>query len=282
MKKGVYIVVFSCLCMMMWTVGCTDKKPMSMNDREAMDSIADTTTIDTLEELVSEQPIPRAADELFDDFFFNFASNRKFQLSRIQFPLAGEKGKRPTAVSSKEWKTERFYFPQNFYTQILDSKKDLLLSKDTSINHVEVEKIFLDQQAVKTYYFDRLNGQWMLTAVIQDSMDASGNASFLNFYQHFATDSSFQIESLNETIDFKGPDPEDDSKDMHGEITPEQWEMVSPGELPSGTLYNVVYGDKYTKGNQKILLLRGISNGQELEMTFKKTGEGWKLVKLVE
>jgi hypothetical protein len=44
----------------------------------------------------------------------------------------------------------------------------------------------------------------------------------------------------------------------------------------------VVYGENFTKGSQKILLLRGISNGQELEMTFKMIGNAWKLVKLVE
>ena len=135
---------------------------------------------------------------------------------------------------------------------------------------------------VKSYHFNRLNGQWMLTSVEDHHIEVGGNASFLNFYQHFATDSLFQAESLNETIDFKGPDPEDDSKEMSGTITPEQWEEVSPGELPSGVLYNVVYGENITKGNQKILLLRGISNGQELEMTFKRMGGEWKLVKLVE
>jgi hypothetical protein len=253
-----------------------------MADSTALDSMADTVAMDTLEELIAEQPIPKAADELFDDFFFNFASNRKFQVSRIQFPLSDGKGTKPVAVTAREWKTERFYFPQNFYTQILDSKKDLQLSKDTSINQVRVEKIFLDKNMVKSYHFNRLNGQWMLTSVEDHHIEVGRNASFLNFYQHFATDSLFQAESLNETIDFKGPDPEDDSKEMSGTITPEQWEEVSPGELPSGVLYNVVYGENITKGNQKILLLRGISNGQELEMTFKRMGGEWKLVKLVE
>ena len=252
-----------------------------MVDSILVDSLADTLAMDTLEELISDQPIPKAADELFDDFFFNFASNRKFQMSRIQFPLMGE-GQKPIARSKKEWKMERFYFPQNFYTQILDSKKDLKLSKDTSINQVAVEKIFLDEKMVVSYHFDRIDGQWMLTSVKQNDIDVNGNASFLNFYQHFATDSAFQMASLNETMEFKGPDPDDDSKETHEEITPDQWEEVSPGELPSGTLYNVIYGGNLTKGNQKILLLRGISNGQELEMTFKKTGNGWKLVKLVE
>ena len=47
----------------------------------------DPTSADTLETLLSEQPMPKAADELFDDFFFNFSANKKLQRKRISFPL---------------------------------------------------------------------------------------------------------------------------------------------------------------------------------------------------
>lgn len=57
---------------------------------------------------------------------------------------------------------------------------------------------------------------------------------------------------------------------------------MRPEELPSGLIYNIIYGQKYEHSNQKILLLRGISNGQEMEMTFRREGGEWKLKKLVE
>ena len=38
-------------------------------------------------QLFEDTPLPKAADELFDDFFFNFVSNPKFQTSRVVFPL---------------------------------------------------------------------------------------------------------------------------------------------------------------------------------------------------
>ena len=68
------------------TTACTDKKP------EAVDSVAVSDTIDTVPEdtlvtMIEEQPMPKAADELFDDFFFNFAGNKKLQRKRIVFPL---------------------------------------------------------------------------------------------------------------------------------------------------------------------------------------------------
>ena len=68
-------------------VGCSDKKPV-VADSVLADSVADSIVADTLEAILEEQPMPKAADELFDDFFFNFAGNRKLQVKRILFPLA--------------------------------------------------------------------------------------------------------------------------------------------------------------------------------------------------
>ena len=53
MKKSFWIVIISCVCMMLWTTGCTDKKPVSMEDSIMVDSLADTIAMDTLEELIS-------------------------------------------------------------------------------------------------------------------------------------------------------------------------------------------------------------------------------------
>ena len=41
-------------------------------------------------------------------------------------------------------------------------------------------------------------------------------------------------------------------------------------------------GQKYTEGTQKIFVMRGIANGMEMQLTFKKIGGKWKLTKLVE
>lgn len=51
---------------MMWTTGCTDKKPAA--DTLVVDSVPDTAAVDTMDQLISEQQMPKAADELFDDF----------------------------------------------------------------------------------------------------------------------------------------------------------------------------------------------------------------------
>lgn len=279
MKKGFVLIMAFCAAMMLWTTGCADKKPSEPIEQH--DSIADTTATDTLEQLISEQQMPKAADELFDDFIFNFAANRKLQFSRIVFPLKKTDGKKVSYIEKKQWKMEHFFMTQGYYTLIFDNMKQMKLVKDTSINNVVVEKVYLDRKKVKKYIFERINGQWMLTGINTNAMYQNTNASFLAFYQKFATDSLFQVNSLNNPVEFNGPNPDDDFDTMTGEIAPETWPAFAP-ELPAGFIYNIVYGQKYTEGTQKIFVMRGIANGMEMQLTFKKIGGKWKLTKLVE
>ena len=74
---------------------CQGQKSGGNEEETTADTIqkADTTASTLEEEVASEQtPMPRAADELFDDFIFNFAANRKLQFSRIKFPLKIQRG----------------------------------------------------------------------------------------------------------------------------------------------------------------------------------------------
>ena len=276
------IVVVACLFVMGWTTGCTDKKPVAV-DTAVVDSIVvvDTASVDTIDQLISEQPMPKAADELFDDFIFNFAANRKLQLGRIKFPLKVVDGDDVTFVKKAQWHMEHFFMDQGYYTLIFDNMKQMDLVKDTSINNVVVEKVYLIEEKVEKYLFKRINGRWMLTSIRSNDMFQNTNASFLAFYQRFATDPEFQLQSLNNPVEFTGPDPDDDFSTMTGEIAPETWPAFAP-ELPSGFIYNIMYGQKYAEGNQKIFVMRGIANGMEMRLTFKRIDGEWKLVSLSE
>ena len=110
-------------------------------------------------------------------------------------------------------------------------------------------------------------------------MKENPNASFLSFYKQFASDSLFQSKSLNETVQFVGPDPDDDFNVMEGVITADTWEAFAP-KLPAKSIYNIVYGKPETEGNTKIFLLRGVANGLEMELRFKKVGGRWLLMKM--
>lgn len=280
MRKCAIFVVLILVTMMFWTAGCTNKA-QSGADSLSADSV-DTAKVDSLDALLESQPMPKAADELFDDFIFNFAGNNKLQQARIKFPLLNINNGDTSYIKKENWQIEHFFMRQGYYTLILDSRKQLNLTKDTNINNVTVEKIFLRKNYVKQYNFNRIRGEWMLTSINSNAMQKNSNSSFLQFYQRFATDSAFQYKSLNETIDFSGPDPDDDFSELEGEIFPEQWDVLGPTDLPSGTIYNIIYGQKYVQNNYKVFLLRGIANGQELEMTFQRKGGAWKLIRLVE
>lgn len=263
------------------SVGCTDKKPAPAIDSASSDSvIADTQAMDSTEQLIEETPVPKAADELFDDFVFNFAANRKLQKSRIVFPLPVYHGKKLTKkIEKNHWKMEHFFMRQDYYTLIFDNQKQMKLMKDTTIDHVVIEKVFYSRKTVQQFVFNRINGQWMMTSICYVPMYQNNNASFLKFYGHFATDTAFQARHLHNPVKFTGPDPDDDFSTMTGDIEPETWPAFAP-QLPHGMIYNIIYGQKYTESSQKIFVIRGIANGMETSLTFKKIGGKWELIKL--
>ena len=261
---------------------CQGNKTGSQDNVPAdSDSIKDTAACDTMEMLISETPMPKAADELFDDFFFNYAANRKLQLKRTKWPLPVKTDGKMTEIAKEQWKTEHFFMHQGFYTLILNNQRDMMAVKDTAVNTARVEKVFLAKHYVRQFVFNRNNGLWMLDSIVNKPLAQSVNASFLNFYHRFATDSAFQCRSVSDIVQFSGPDPDDDFSTMEGVLTPETWPAFAP-ELPSTTLYNVIYGEPRQGGNQKILVFRGISNGLEMELTFKRQGGMWLLTKLSE
>lgn len=283
MKKlsflSVLLAVLTVVCFT--SVGCSDKKPAQVHDSTSVDSvIADTQAVDSTEKLIEETPMPKAADELFDDFVFNFAANRKLQMKRVHFPLpVYHNDKLVKSIGKRAWKMEHFFMHQDYYTLIFDNQKQMNLVKDTAIDHVVIEKVFYAKKKVQQFLFNRINGEWMMTSINYKPMYTNVNASFLKFYGKFATDSAFQAEHLHNPVKFVGPDPDDDFSTMSGDIEPETWPAFAP-QLPHGMIYNIIYGQKYAESNQKIFVIRGIANGMETILTFKRVHGKWMLTKL--
>lgn len=283
MKKlsflSVLLAVLTVVCFT--SVGCSDKKPAQVHDSTSVDSvIADTQTVDSTEKLIEETPMPKAADELFDDFVFNFAANRKLQMKRVHFPLpVYHNDKLVKSIGKRAWKMEHFFMHQDYYTLIFDNQKQMNLVKDTAIDHVVVEKVFYAKKKVQQFLFNRINGEWMMTSINYKPTYSNMNASLLKFYGRFATDSAFQAKHLHNPVKFVGPDPDDDFSTMSGDIEPETWPAFAP-QLPHGMIYNIIYGQKYAESNQKIFVIRGIANGMETILTFKRVHGKWMLTKL--
>jgi hypothetical protein len=268
---------------LMLVFSCTGNKAGQtvdgLSDSTAIDSSELAEPIDSMELLITETPMPRAADAMFDDFLFNFLANKKLQKERIIFPLKLVEGEKTELMEKSKWKMEHLFMRQGFYTLLFNNDKQMSLMKDTAVSEAVVERILLRKAKVKEYHFLRIKGAWMLTEVRTTPLKDNANASFLSFYKQFASDSLFQLKSLNETVQFVGPDPDDDFSVMEGIITPDTWEAFAP-ELPSRMIYNIIYGDAKKETNSKLFVLRGIANGQELEMTFKRKDGKWLLTKL--
>ena len=246
------------------------------------DSVADSTDtveIDTMELLITQTPMPRAADAMFDDFLFNFLANKRLQKERIVFPLRIFKDNKVEQMEERQWQMEHLFMRQGYYTLLFNDEQQMALMKDTAVSEAIVEKISLAKNQVKDYMFRRIRGAWMLCEVRVNEVDQNVNASFLKFYQKFASDSAFQVKSLNETVQFVGPDPDDDFNMMEGVITADTWEAFAP-KLPAKSIYNVIYGKPQKEGINKIFLLRGVANGLELELRFKRAGDKWLLMKM--
>ena len=275
-----FFVVVLCLLLL---ASCGGSK--TSNTEETVPADSTVVTADSLaasdasDDLLANLPMPKAADELFDDFLYNFAANRKLQMERIAFPLKKVNGNKVETIDKPQWRMERYFMRQQYYTLLFDSERHMEVVKDTSVNHAVVEMIYFNTGAIIQHVFNRLRGVWMLTEIQTIPISASNNASFLEFYSRFSTDTEFQEESLAESIQFEGPDPDDDFARMEGVITPDTWEAFAP-ELPKRMIYNIIYGQPRPEGNRKVFVLRGIANGMELEMTFHRKGGEWRLYKL--
>lgn len=277
MKRCFYAVIASLLMVF----SCTGNKT-GTTEGALEDSVADSvemTAVDSMELLITETPMPRAADAMFDDFLFNFLANKRLQKERIVFPLRITEGEKVDSMNENQWKMEHLFMRQGYYTLLFNDDEQMALMKDTAVSEAIVEKILLKKNQVCDYHFVRIRGAWMLCDVRKTPIEDNVNCSFLKFYEQFVSDSVFQVKSLNETVQFVGPDPDDDFNMMEGVITPETWEAFAP-TLPQKMIYNVIYGRPVAEGEGKIFLLRGVANGLEMELRFKKTGNTWRLMKL--
>lgn len=280
MRKGMLAVVLAGILMIGIGTGCTNKKA-DATDSVVVDSVAEDSIVplDTMESIVESTPVPKAADELFDDFFFNFINNRKLQKARIATPLRITEGSQTRLVSPSQWQMERFFKDQGYYTLIFDNERQMNLVKDTTVSAVTVEKILLQEGRVEQFLFARKDGQWLLNEKKTVGLDDSNNASFLSFLQSFFAHPE-DSKNVRNPLQYYGPDPEgDESKYVTMHIPAESWAEYLP-EIPDEQIYNILYGQQNGKGSEKIFLFKGIANGLETQLKFHNTGGEWKLVSI--
>ena len=78
------LVVLFCATMLGLNIGCSNKKVEPADSTNVDTTSVDTVQkVDTVAQIIEETPMPKAADLLFEDFFFNFIANRYLQRKRI-------------------------------------------------------------------------------------------------------------------------------------------------------------------------------------------------------
>ena len=276
--RGIMTLKGTCtilVAVVMTLAGCADQKKTVAVDEELTEEEMDEQRPDTVE-------LPKHAEVLFDDFMFNFASNEQLQRQRIEFPLTIASNEHTEQMDTAEWDMDSFFMDEGEYTLIFDTPQQMELVADTTVNMAVVEKIFLNADSVRQYVFLRQDGRWKLNKVRLQTLKSNANASFLLFYRQFVADSLFRQQSLANEIVFTGPDPDDEMGQLEGFIAPDTWEAFAP-VLPQDSIYNIVYGQPDQQPvEQKIFVIRGIGDEEDMEMTFQLENGKWKLIKLAE
>ena len=228
---------------------------------------------------VKEEPKPMVADELFDDFIFNYASDDALQRQRTVFPLPYYDRDTPLKIEADFWKHDYLFTKENCYTLLFDKEEDMDMVGDTTLTSVQVEWIFLKTRMVKRYYFERKRGMWMLEAINLREMEKGENEDFVEFYTRFVRDSVYQSKHISHPLQFITIDPDDEFSILETTLDVDQWYAFRP-VMPTDRLSNINYGQKNEDlSDTKILKVNGIGNGYSNIFYFRKRGKGWELYK---
>ncbi|GAA6256290.1 DUF4348 domain-containing protein [Bacteroides sp. f07] len=231
------------------------------------------------EDKLPEDPQPIQADESFDDFVYNFASDDALQRQRVKFPLPYYNGDEKSNIDERHWKHENLFTKQHYYTLLFDREEDMDLVGDTSLTSVQVEWIFVKTRMMKRYYFERIKGAWILEAINLRPIERNDKENFVEFFGRFATDSLFQSQRVSDPLAFVTSDPDDDFSILETSLDVNQWFAFKP-ELPSERLSNINYGQRNDdNSNMKILALKGIGNGFSNILYFRRKAGEWELYK---
>lgn len=275
MKRLLYC--FAIFLQISLLTGCFDKKndnPSKDNntiDNKPTKKISEDIS-DSLQ-LFEEEKISATADELFNDFFFSFISDKKFQKQRVGYKMKNQK-----AEIFERFSTE------DYFNIIYDDDKDLSLIQDTSLLKVSVKWIDLENKNIDSYNFNKIDGLWILTDEKQDSVFYKMDSSFFDFYSKFTSNIDFQKESLSDTLNYKAT-PETDEDDWeYGEITKDDWEEFSM-EMPTlrPTVVLIDYGQKIDgHKNAKNVLFEAFSSGNAVIYRFDidHASNEWKLCEI--
>ena len=248
------------------------------------DGDADSTALDSLEnlepelQLYEEAVIPQSVDELFDDFFFNFISDPRFQSQRMYLPLRGIGESASHSISKQEWNETSVFGSQDFYCSFFDKEADIEFMKDTTLTAVSVEWLHTDEDYVMAYNFQRREGHWVLSDYERKALSSTPHADFAQFYHQFVTDTTFQRQAIQQPLPLVTLDAGEESAGGTMELSADDWfEFSKEMPLPSTTMTNINYGQPNTSETHRILLVSSIGSSLFVKYKFERINGEWRL-----
>src|SRR5574344_343963 len=271
------IILFCLVAVVLVLFSCQNKNTVTEKPAEtaaAEDSMMQDSISD--DSLKQSAPIPKAADEYFNDFIYSFTTNRKYQFSRVLFPLTCTEYGKTTYLKSSQWKFTKLHTKDAIYTVFFDKKSSLELEKDKNIAEVKIEYFKMPQRQVRRYQFKKTADRWMLVQIEDFSLRDYKDHEFIEFYQRFASDTMFQMNHVKSPLSIRVIDPDDEFEKMDGVLDAEQWPSFRP-ELPVNGFTNIDYGQTLKFRNRRIVALEGSSNGFLSLLYFEKENGQWFL-----
>lgn len=254
---------------------------------EAGDS--DTAVVDKvrLNVLVTDEELAREreaehynerADELFDDFLYNYIHDTLLQRRRTAFPVSESFPDGITReVTQSDWHNYFDFMDGEYVTTIYNSEAEKTINEDTTLLVASVEKIDLEQGLITSYDFARNHGEWAMEAIRNITVDDSDLADFIHFYSRFSRDAIFMNSSIARFIHVSMSDSDDDTQTMDGFISREQWSTIG-SSVPDGIITNIRYGQRYHNAKRILMEKNSLGSGMSETFCFVKGSRGWELV----
>lgn len=246
----------------------------SLGKKESVSTDEADSTTSTIH--IDSTQLPSAnVDNLFNDFLYEFMNNATFQLTRVKFPLTY--GSNTLTMST--WKHDSLFANEHYYIVLCAHEQDVLLEKSTDIQEASVYWTDASRRLVRHYRFQRNDQkQWMLTLLQDETLEQVDDDSFYTFYNRFATDEAFQQVHVAPEVKLTYFNEETQGVEK-GFITAQQWKMQRP-ELPTQNFATIHYGQSVLSGAHRFLMIRGLSNGLSITITFERRGKAWQVVGL--
>ena len=273
MKHSVFFLLATTTAAIAFTACGHNDGRLSGNDLAADSVKADTNNVDFEEEPYVEPS--RHVDVLFEDFLYTFLTDAKFQAHRIAYPLPRTHNGRKEMVAKGQWTYTPLYANDDSYVLMFDQTNADVSAQDSTSKHVTLEWCDFDAQTSRQFVFDKMDGKWLLTGLVSDTLNSRAGDGFYAFFHSFSTDSLFRQQHISNPFSFKTFDT-DSYQAIDGVLDAEQWPDFAP-DIPAGHLTHIAYGRRHPASHTRTIVITGADTGASCALRFRYQRGKWTL-----